>query len=148
MAEPVPVGSKLPQTGFGARSFSDTSCHVMVKSIDTPWCDDVAAGWKFFECVANRKRFVNQFKRLQARDAISFVRVHEIQRFAERVEEEKRGGGEEDRDRRGLTICLLINWLLVSSCVTGCRLLATWLHTGYPVTDYHPCLESDSDFTC
>ena len=30
----------------------------------------------------------------------------------------------------------LIKWSMVSSWVTGCRLLATWLHTGYPVTDY------------
>ena len=42
---------------------------------------------------------------------------------------------------------LLINWSLVPSWVNGCRLPATWLHTGYPVAGYHPCLENDSDFT-
>ena len=30
----------------------------------------------------------------------------------------------------------LINWSMVPSWVAGCRLLATWLHTGYRVTDY------------
>ena len=42
-----------------ARSSSGMISHacVMVKSIDEPWCDDVAAGLKFFECVANHQRF-------------------------------------------------------------------------------------------
>ena len=31
---------------------------------------------------------------------------------------------------------LLVNTSLVPSWVTGCKLLATWLHTGYPVTGY------------
>jgi len=43
---------------------------------------------------------------------------------------------------------LLINWSLVPSWVTGCRLLVTWLHNGYPSTGYHLWWESDSDFTC
>ena len=30
---------------------------VMVKRSDEPWCDDVAASLKFFECGANHQRF-------------------------------------------------------------------------------------------
>ena len=31
---------------------------------------------------------------------------------------------------------LMVNLSLIPSWVTGCRLLATWLRTGYPVTGY------------
>lgn len=46
----------------------------MVKVIDVPWCDDVAAGHKFFECVKNSNRFHNQFKKLQAGDLFVILR--------------------------------------------------------------------------
>jgi len=57
-----------------------TSCVVMVKSIDVPWCDDVAAGSKFFECVAHHKQFTNPFKRLQAGDLFVVVRKNDRKR--------------------------------------------------------------------
>ena len=54
----------------------------MVKSIDKPWCDDVAAGLKFFECVKNKyqkthpkkTRLINQFRQLKARDLFVILR--------------------------------------------------------------------------
>ena len=73
----------LPEvpTGSGdAQPVAEASCCVMVKSIDMPWCDDVAAGLKFFECVANRVRFVNQFKRLQAGDLFVVLRTRDAKR--------------------------------------------------------------------
>ena len=60
-----------------AQPAADVTCRVVVKSIDTPWCDDVAAGLKFFECVANRVSFVNQFKRLQAGDLFVVLRTRD-----------------------------------------------------------------------
>ena len=53
---------------------ADTSSNAMVKSIREPWCNDVAAGLKCFECVANRQRFTNQFKTLKAGDLFVVVR--------------------------------------------------------------------------
>ena len=70
----VPTGSGV------AQPVAEASCCVMVKSIDMPWCDDVAAGLKFFECVANRVRFVNQFKRLQAGDLFVVLRTRDAKR--------------------------------------------------------------------
>jgi len=67
---------EVPQT----TASHGASCSVMVKSIDVPWCDDVAAGSKFFECVANRTQFTNQFKRLRAGDLFVVVRKKDRKR--------------------------------------------------------------------
>ena len=64
----------------GEMDMEGTSSHVMVKSIDDPWCNDIAAGRKFFECVANRKRFTNQFKTLKAGDLFVVVRKKNLGR--------------------------------------------------------------------
>ena len=66
-ASPAKICSDDIQLDAGASS------SVMVKSIHEPWCDDVAAGLKFFECVANRQRFANQFMRLKAGDLFAIV---------------------------------------------------------------------------
>ena len=41
---------------------------IFAKVVKFPWCDDVAAGNKFFESVANKGRRNGQFKPLQAND--------------------------------------------------------------------------------
>ena len=71
---------EFPTSSGAAQPAADVTCSVMVKSIDTPWCDDVAAGLKFFECVANRVCFVNQFKRLQAGDLFVVLRTRDAKR--------------------------------------------------------------------
>ena len=51
------------------------SARVVVRVVKKPWCDDTAAGLKFFECVGNQKRRrVNPFKSLKAGDLCVVVR--------------------------------------------------------------------------
>ena len=64
---------------------AEAKCRVIVKSIDRPWCDDVAAGLKFFECVTNKyqekypnkTRLVNPFKKLKAGDLFVVLRKND-----------------------------------------------------------------------
>ena len=52
-----------------------SDCLVVVRVVKTPWCDDMAAGLKFFECVGNQKgRRVNPFNSLKAGDLCVVVR--------------------------------------------------------------------------
>ena len=52
-----------------------SDCLVVVRAVKTPWCDDVAAGLKFFECVGNQKtRRVNPFNSLKVGDLCVVVR--------------------------------------------------------------------------
>ena len=79
-----PVAESVPQPGqtdscdsghlAGAHTTCVTQaavsdCLVVVRVVKTPWCDDMAAGLKFFECVGNhRTRLVNPFNSLKAGD--------------------------------------------------------------------------------
>lgn len=49
-------------------------CHILAKVIQEPWCDDVADGSKWFECVANKLRWHNQFKQLVSGDLFVILR--------------------------------------------------------------------------
>ena len=52
-----------------------SDCLVVARVVKTPWCDDVAAGLKFFECVGNQKtRRINPFNSLKAGDLCVVVR--------------------------------------------------------------------------
>ena len=52
-----------------------SDCLVVVRVVKKPWCDDTAAGLKFFECVGNQKtRRVNPFNNLKAGDLCVVVR--------------------------------------------------------------------------
>ena len=46
---------------------------VVLKVIASAWASDVAAGNKLFECVANRKRWQNQFKGLKKGDLFAVL---------------------------------------------------------------------------
>ena len=55
-----------------------SDCLVVARVVKTPWCDDVAAGLKFFECVGNQKaRRVNPFDSLKAGDLCVVVRARD-----------------------------------------------------------------------
>ena len=56
MHEPLELpATEEPPTKRSCSDLRGEHC-VMVKSIDKPWCDDVAAGYKYFECVVNGYR--------------------------------------------------------------------------------------------
>ena len=67
-----PIQRKLTRR---VRRAAVSGCLVVVRVVKKPWCDDTAAGLKFFECVGNQKRrLVNPFKSLKARDLCIVVR--------------------------------------------------------------------------
>ena len=46
---------------------------VFMKYLEPIWADEVAAGQKMFECVANKTKWQNQFKQLCAGDIFIVV---------------------------------------------------------------------------
>ena len=72
-ADPAPAESQRPLVDI----YRDTVglARVMVKVVDRPWCDYVAAGLKFVECVTNAEQQAHcQLKQLQAGDLLVVLR--------------------------------------------------------------------------